>query len=145
MTSFTSKLADLADGRAFPSLGQVDVRWGQLLRESPRLRGILESGRAAGTLIRLGDLGRLRGGTVTRANAYFIVDELPFESIPTRFRLTRRDWQRVAIVMDGLETPHRIERAHLRTPHLLPVLASFGGGSKTFFLLDPNSSPRQSL
>ncbi len=115
MTSFTSKLADLADGRAFPSLGQVDVRWGQLLRESPRLRGILESGRAAGTLIRLGDLGRLRGGTVTRANAYFIVDELPFESIPTRFRLTRRDWQRVAIVMDGLETPHRIERAHLRT------------------------------
>ena len=115
MATFVSKLGDLADGRVFPPVGQVDVRWGQILRESPHLQELLERGRAGGALVRLGDLGRLRGGTVTRANAYFIVDELPFESIPTRFRITRRDWQRVAVVMDGLDTPHRIERPHLRT------------------------------
>jgi hypothetical protein len=51
---------------------------------------------------------------VTRANAYFIVRELPFDSIPTRFNITRRDLRHIAVVMDGKEAVFRIERGFLR-------------------------------
>jgi hypothetical protein len=46
--------------------------------------------------------------------AYFLVNELPFDQIPNRFRVTRRDMERVAVILDGKDTPHRISRKFLR-------------------------------
>lgn len=111
--SLTSRLGPLADRLAYPA-ATVDKRWGQLLREGSGLGQLLDEGRASGILVPLRDFARLQGGVVTRANAFFLVRELPFSQIPRRFRLTRRDSQRVAVVVDGLDTAHRIERLYLR-------------------------------
>lgn len=111
--SLTSKLGLLEQRGAYPR-GTVARRWGQMLRESPSVREMLDAARGAGRLVPLSELGSVRGGVVTRANAYFLVRELSFDQIPHRFRLTRHDMQRVAVVMDGLETPHRLERRFLK-------------------------------
>jgi hypothetical protein len=95
-------------------MGRVERRWGQVLREPADLREFLTEARAEGTLVPLADVAKVQGGVVTRANAYFLVRELAFEEIPTRFGITRGDLARVAVVMDGLETLHRIERPYIR-------------------------------
>jgi hypothetical protein len=112
--SLANRLVLLRTRGAYLDQGSVVRRWGQLLRESPEVSGILQQAESSGTLVPLHTLGRLHSGVVTRANAYFIGRELPFDQIPARFRLTRRDLRRVTVVMDGLETPHRIERRFLR-------------------------------
>lgn len=35
MSGFPMKLAGLADKRAYPELGELTARWGQLLRQDP--------------------------------------------------------------------------------------------------------------
>ena len=62
----------------------------------------------------MGSLGRLHSGVVTRANAYFIVRELPFDQIPIRMRVTRADMKRIAVVVDGLDYICKIEREFLK-------------------------------
>jgi hypothetical protein len=42
----------------------------------------------------------LRDGVITRANAYFIMRELPFDQIPNRFHVTRQDYTRVTSSKD---------------------------------------------
>ncbi|RSD16293.1 hypothetical protein [Amycolatopsis eburnea] len=64
-------------------------------------------------LVPLHSVSRVKGGVVTRANAYFIVRELPFDQVPRRFNLTRNDWHQVRVVMDGKSTPFRIELEYL--------------------------------
>lgn len=103
----------IASAEAYPKLN-VAVRWGQILRESRKIAGELESAQKRGLLVPLRDLATLRGGVVTRANAYFIVEELSPEEVPEDFRLTRGDYKRIAVVRDGLDTLHRIEREFLK-------------------------------
>ena len=62
----------------------------------------------------LGSLGHLHSGVVPRANAYFIVRELPFDQIPARMRVTRADMRRIAVVVDGLDYVCKIEREFLK-------------------------------
>lgn len=110
----SSRLPLLAHRGAYPGGSSSLRRWGQLLRESPHVRAFLRAAEEQELLVPLYRLARLRGGVVTRANAYFIVRELAFNQVPNRFRLTRSDYQRFAVVMDGLETPFKIEREFLR-------------------------------
>lgn len=112
--NFSSKLVLLEKKGVYPAANRVATRWGQLLRQSPDLAAWLAEAEGDGRLVRLGDLGRVRSGAVTRANAYFLVAEVPFEKIPKRFRLTRGDLARVTVVEDGLGTLHKIERPFLR-------------------------------
>jgi hypothetical protein len=108
------KLAQLRDIAPFPELGPVNTRWGQLLREEPDLAIQLETNRKGGTLVTLGALANVKSGVVTRANAFFILKELGFDQIPKRFHLTRRDFLVSAVLLDGVETPFRIERRWLK-------------------------------
>ena len=62
----------------------------------------------------IGSLGRLHSGVVPRANAYFIVQELPFNQIPIRMHVTRADLKRIAVVVDGLGYICKIEREFLK-------------------------------
>lgn len=110
--SFSDGLTQIATSEY--ASGTVHRRWGQLLRETAELRSLIENAEKAGRLVPLGELVSIRGGVVTRANNYFLVDEIPFEQIPSRFRITKSDLERIAVVMDGLEKPNRIERAYLR-------------------------------
>jgi hypothetical protein len=112
--TLTSKLPLLESKGAYARPGAVTKRWGQIIRESPSVAALLLRLEESGDLVALSSLGRIHSGVVTRANAYFIVRELPFDQTPRRFGLTRRDAKRVAVVMDGLETPHRIEREFLK-------------------------------
>jgi hypothetical protein len=112
--SFREQLRWVAKTATYPTMGRVERRWGQVLREPADLREFLTEARAEGTLVPLADVAKVQGGVVTRANAYFLVRELAFEEIPTRFGITRGDLARVAVVMDGLETLHRIERPYIR-------------------------------
>lgn len=112
--SFTSKLELLEQRGAYPDRGPVVRRWGQLLKERPEVGALFDEATRSATMVQLRTLGRIRSGLVTRANSYFLVRELPFDQIPKRFHVTRRDFERVAVVMDGLESPHKIERAYLR-------------------------------
>ena len=115
MSNRTLMLEDLGQRAVFPPKGQVVKRWGQLLREAPGIREFLKQGVDEGRLVPLHAVADLHGGVVTRANAYFIVREVPFEEIPERFRLTKNDYKSTAVVMDGLGTPAKIERPDLRT------------------------------
>lgn len=110
--SATLKL--LGSKAEFPPAGSPQRRWGQILRENPAVRGEFEMMASAELLVPLVDVADVAGGVVTRANAYFVVREVPFEEIPPRFKLTRRDVKRIAVVEDGLKTLHRIERDYLR-------------------------------
>lgn len=115
MSDFPTKLAGLADKRAYSDLREVTVRWGQLLRQDPEISQLLRQHRASGRLVPLQQLARVRSGVVSRANAYFLLRELPYDQIPNRFRMTRRDLERFAVVMDGTQTPVKIERESLRS------------------------------
>lgn len=112
--NLTTRLAPLADRAEFPDVGTALVRWGQLLRTPPAAATLISEASLAGRLVPLRDLARVRSGVVTRANAYFLVEELPFDEIPNRFRVTRRDLRTVAVFVDGKAAPHRIDRKHLR-------------------------------
>ena len=80
--SLTRSLERLAAVADYPSPARPRVRWGQLIRESASLRVETVALCATGKMIALSHLGELKSGVVTRANAYFLVRELPFESIP---------------------------------------------------------------
>jgi hypothetical protein len=110
----TEKLPLLANTIEYPDRGVVLNRWGQLLRTTPQAEMLLTGAYKTGRFVTLGSLARIRSGVVTRANAYFIVQELPFEQIPNRFHVTRRDHSTVAVILDGKDSPHRIGRRHLR-------------------------------
>lgn len=112
--TLTGDLKKLGSVALFPSLGRVERRWGQVLRETPQLHAFLEQGKAAGVLLPLSDVARVHGGVVTRANAYFLVRELPLDEVPFHLRVTQKDLERIAVVEDGLGTAHKIERPYLR-------------------------------
>lgn len=112
--SLSATLKRLGDARAFPDRGRPQRRWGQLLKERPDVRARLDQLAAATGVLPLRDVGTVAGGVVTRANAYFVVREIPFEEIPQRFAITKRDFERVAVIEDGLKTLHRVERSCLR-------------------------------
>ncbi len=84
------------------------------LREDPDLRQFMLAARENGLLVPLRRLARVKSGVVPRANAFFLVRELPFEEVPERFQVTKRDYQRLAVVEDGIKTRHKIERLCLR-------------------------------
>lgn len=112
--TFNDVLKDLGDSSAYPPVTRVERRWGQLLREPPGLRASLQGLHDAGLLVRLDEVAEVSSGVVTRANAYFVVRELPYDEVPARFRVTARDYDRVAVIEDGLKTYHRVERIALR-------------------------------
>ena len=112
--SLASDLKRLADAGRYADLGKVDVRWGQILRQEPSLGDFITGARESGLLVPLRDLAAVKSGVVPRANAFFLVRELRFEEVPERFNLTRRDYEKVAVVEDGLKTRHRVERICLR-------------------------------
>jgi len=111
---FADDLEKLASARSFPLAADPVIRWGQLIRESSDIAEMLKAGTESGKLVPLRSLATVSSGVVTRANAYFIVRELPFDGIPKRFRISKRDYERVTVIMDGLETPFRMEREFLR-------------------------------
>ncbi|MET3579960.1 hypothetical protein ABID19_002991 [Mesorhizobium robiniae] len=94
--------------------GAVSVRWGQLLRSNPSLKDELAALASGQQLSSLGEMGKLHSGVVPRANAYFIVRELPFDQVPARLHLTRSDMKRVAAVVDGMDFVCKIEREFLK-------------------------------
>ena len=76
----SDKLPLLADLEAFPERGSPVIRWGQMLRTTPTAAHFLAQARSSGSMVPLRDLARVRSGVVTRANAFFIVRELPFQT-----------------------------------------------------------------
>lgn len=112
--SFGAKLNRLRDPGAFPLLGPPAKRWGQLLREQPELSEELRRLSEADMVVPLASLARIHSGVVTRATAFFIVRELKFSEVPRRFGVTRKDYNRIAVVLDGVGSPFRIERDYLR-------------------------------
>lgn len=115
MSTLTPTLKKLGSRAIFPEPGRAARRWGQILREVPEITHMLAVARANGQLVPLADLADVRSGVVTRANAYFVVRELPLAEIPDRFRITKRDYEHVAVIEDGLKSLHRIERICLRS------------------------------
>lgn len=107
--SLSTTLRKLHTPAAYPK-GRVAQRWGQILRQPADVAMLMAERQKAGALVALADVAKIAGGAVSRANAYFLVREVPFEEIPQRFGLTSRDMQRIAVVEDGLQTLHRIER-----------------------------------
>ncbi|WP_339155519.1 hypothetical protein [Actinomadura luteofluorescens] len=111
-----------------------------MLREGGVIGSLLAEGRSSGTLVPLREVADLRGGVVTRANAFFIVRELPFDQIPRRFHITRQDYERVTVVMDGLETPFRVERKYLRPivkgPEALVTPTTIEGTDQRLFVCE---------
>jgi hypothetical protein len=112
--NFAQQLRGLAHRREYAPSLEAGTRWGQMLREHPGMTRTLTQGRQRGCLVELGAIARVFGGVVTRANSYFLVRELEHKSIPARFGLTKRDLRQCAVVVDGKETAHRIERQFLR-------------------------------
>lgn len=114
MTFKKSDLDCLADPTVYGSGGQVQNRWGQLLRQTPSTTRIIQRGVQLGALVPLSDVASVHGGVVTRANAFFLVRELPHELIPARFALTDADRKRFAVIRDGTDTVFKVERKYLR-------------------------------
>lgn len=112
--SLTQRLDLLVDPASYPAGQTAWSRWGELLRSDAPLSSELNRLLEAGRLCRLSDRGRIRGGAVTRANAYFLVKELPFSGIPTRMRVTQADLRRIAVAEDGLGFLFRIERQFIK-------------------------------
>jgi hypothetical protein len=112
--SLSTSLDRLADRAAYAPSGAVAIRWGQLLRANSSLSEELARLVNNSCLVTMGSLGRLHSGVVPRANAYFIVRELPFDQIPARMRVTRADMRRIAVVVDGLDFVCKIEREFLK-------------------------------
>ena len=111
--SLTTSLDRLADKTAYRA-SPVVTRWGQILRENAEIGEELARIASLGLATPLGSLGRLHSGVVPRANAYFIVRELPFDQIPVRMRVTRADMRRIAVAVDGLDYVFKIEREFLK-------------------------------
>lgn len=109
----SSLLERLADKTAYLP-GRVSVRWGQLLRSNASVSDELARLAAGERMAVLGSMGHLHSGVVPRANAYFIVRELPFDKIPARMHVTRADMRRIAVVVDGMDFVCRIEREFLK-------------------------------
>lgn len=112
--TFASRLRTLADPSLYPPQGKPEARWGQILRENPDLRAFMLKARERELLVPLRRLARVASGVVPRANAFFLVRELSFDEVPERFQVTKRDYQQVAVVEDGMKTRHKIERLCLR-------------------------------
>lgn len=109
----SSLLERLSDKSAYVP-GIVSVRWGQLLRSNSSISDELAQLAAGERVAVLGSMGQLHSGVVPRANAYFIVRELPFDKIPARMNVTRADMRRIAVVIDGMDFVCRIEREFLK-------------------------------
>lgn len=112
--SLSSDLKKLGTTSVFPPRGRPVRRWGQILREPPEIADALEAEREAGALAPVAELANVHSGVVTRANAFFVVRDVPFEEIPARFQITKRDHKKVRVVEDGLKSLHRIETSCLR-------------------------------
>jgi len=112
--NLSKSLDRLVTSGAFPGGNKPKIRWGQLIRASAKMSAqevdLVESNKLAS----LDSLGRIRGGIVTRANAFFLVRELPFDQIPARLKVTRADLRRFAVVVDGLDFVGKIEREFLK-------------------------------
>jgi hypothetical protein len=111
--SLSNALDRLADKAAYTS-GAVAIRWGQLLRANSVVSDELARLVKDNCVVPMGSLGRLHSGVVPRANAYFIVRELPFDQIPARMHVTRSDMRRIAVVVDGQDFICKIEREFLK-------------------------------
>lgn len=111
--SLTKNLDRLVNTSTYPN-GSVAVRWGQMIRASAELVGQEENSVATASIVPLSSLGTVRGGVVTRANAYFLVREIPFDQIPARMKVTRNDLKRIAVITDGLDYITKIERSFLK-------------------------------
>lgn len=112
--SFGKSLDRLVTPGAYPGGSGIKIRWGQLLRACATITVEEVALAASGSLVPLASLGRIRGGIVTRANAYFLVREIPFDQIPARFKMTRGDMKRMAVIADGLDFMTKIEREFLK-------------------------------
>ena len=112
--SLAKSLDRLVTQGAYPGGNNVTVRWGQLMRASALLAREEAALAARGAIAALGSQGTIRGGIVTRANAFFLVRELPFDQIPARMGVTRADLRRIAIVADGLDHLSKIEVEFLK-------------------------------
>jgi hypothetical protein len=139
-----TSLDHLADKAAYAS-GSVAIRWGQLLRANSAISDELTQLVDKGSLVTMGSLGRLHSGVVPRANAYFIVRELPFDQIPARMKVTRSDLRRIAVVVDGGGFVCKIEREFLK-----PILkgpdsleSAFGVGRAQLRLFDVRGSKEE--
>jgi hypothetical protein len=113
MRSLSKSLDRLVTPDAYPGGNSIKVRWGQLIRASAVIAEEEATLRDAGRLVSLASLGKIRGGIVTRANAFFLVREISFDQIPARFRMTRGDMKRLAVIADGLDFMTKIEREFL--------------------------------
>jgi hypothetical protein len=112
--SLASDLKQLGTSSVFPPRGRAARRWGQILREPPEIAEVLDAKREVGALAAVAELASVHSGVVTRANAFFVVRDVPLEEIPARFHITKRDHKRVRVIEDGLKSLHRIEANCLR-------------------------------
>ena len=112
--SLTPNLALLESVGDYPGSSNVQTRWGELLRRNASLSAAEAKLIVCGKLTRLASLGTIKGGVVTRANAYFLLTELSFDQIPARMRVTRGDLARLAVVKDGLDHIAKIEKVFLK-------------------------------
>lgn len=112
--SLTKSLDRLVTQTAYPGGNSISVRWGQLIRASSVLSKETAARIQTASIVPFASLGHIRGGIVTRANAYFLVREIPFDQIPTRMGVTRADLKRIAVVADGLDYLTKIERDFLK-------------------------------
>jgi hypothetical protein len=142
--SLSKALDRLADGKEYQQ-GAAAIRWGQLLRENPFLAGRMAALEMRERLTRFGSLGSLHSGVVTRANAFFLVRELPFAQIPGRMRVTRSDLRQIAVVVDGLDYVTRIEREFLKQVLKGPdsLKSAFSTRLSDVRLFDVRKSPEQ--
>ncbi len=112
--SLSKSLDRLATTGAYPGGNKTRIRWGQLIRTSGTIAEEEARLVESGNLVSFDSLGRIRGGIVTRANAYFLVREIPFDQIPARLRVTRGDMKRIAVIADRLDYISKIERKFLK-------------------------------
>ncbi|WP_020467751.1 hypothetical protein [Singulisphaera acidiphila] len=112
--SFSKNLDRLITPGVYARGIKVKVRWGQLIRASVALSEDQSRLVTSEKLVQLDSLGKIRGGIVTRANGYFLVREIPFDQIPARFKMTRGDVKRLAVITDGLDFMAKIEREFLK-------------------------------
>jgi hypothetical protein len=147
--SFSEDLSLIERRASYPGYESISRRWGQILREAPEIHEVMEKLVAEERLIPLSALGRVRSGVVSRANSYFIVRELPFDQIPKRFHVTKADHKRVTVVMDGLETPSKIERRFLRPivkgPEQLLSPKSIAESDNRLFVVDDDKETLRRL
>ena len=112
--SLSKSLERVVTPGAYPGGNKVKIRWGQLIRARVTLSAEESALTRCESLVQLDSLGKIRGGIVTRANAYFLVREIQFDQIPVRFKMTRGDMKRVAVIADGLDFMIKIEREFMK-------------------------------